>query len=797
MTNAGSEGVERPAGQLRQRYSGPPASALHGRFSGAQSLLPGVQTCVAFVNSRLFQQSEWQRSYEPDASEPFNSVCILTVECEAGNHSPYNENATTAVRWQRAGLHLINSNRMKNVERRVRGPTTCRLPSSLFAALATAVLWCFSAGSAWAVPTVDAGPAKVLDFPAKDLTLFGHATGSGPLTIQWTQVSGPAPVQFSAPWALATTASFTATGSYVFQLSATDGTGTATANATVTVNPASSQTAFYVDPTYAGTTQTGAATTPWTSLLETDSDFATKWNAITSGLATNDVIIYFSARQAGSDTSEQLVPPNGATLFINRGCRVGTPNCISGVDNTGSHRLTLDGMSLYNTNDTTPNWVAYTGAHKFKINCSNTCGSMSIGWGDDNQRDYVTIRGFEVTGAGARIRWGGNYSYLEYMWVHDVTNLGAEVQFNAAVSDYPACIDLGKDHDITIRNNLIERGVDEGLYIAGTYNYTRYGGCPSYGNTHSDILIENNTIRDPGANGGEGDGIDLKMGLINVTVRNNVIQNPHNAGEGGGINSPGVFPPARTNYLFEGNRIFDGTADSTHYSGGITLGGQNGTVIRNNLIYNTPGGAGINIAGDPTFPNSAVEIYNNTIYGNAGGVGFGDTHGAILRNNLVFANGTGLQIDGYNSDGIDSDYNLLAPTGSGFTEGSHSLVQSMTTRIVVNSGGADFQLASGSAAIDRGVSLAATGFANDIVGVTRPQGPAWDIGAYEYSPGGAGSDGGTGDKGSMKKGCGCSGGGFDSGGTLILLLAGMLARRRRARNSFSIEKFGLALHHVQ
>src|SRR2546429_4734976 len=102
-----------------------------------------------------------------------------------------------------------------------------------------------------APPVVDAGPARVIAFPAKDLTLFGHATdpNNDPLTVQWTLTSGPAPVGFSAPWALATTVSFTATGTYTFQLAASDGTSTVTSSTTVTVNSASSQTAFYVDPT--------------------------------------------------------------------------------------------------------------------------------------------------------------------------------------------------------------------------------------------------------------------------------------------------------------------------------------------------------------------------------------------------------------------------------------------------------------------------------------------------------------------------------------------------------------------
>ena len=45
-------------------------------------------------------------------------------------------------------------------------------------------------------PVVDAGPAKVMAFPAKDLTLFGHATDpeNDPLTVEWRMTSGPGTV---------------------------------------------------------------------------------------------------------------------------------------------------------------------------------------------------------------------------------------------------------------------------------------------------------------------------------------------------------------------------------------------------------------------------------------------------------------------------------------------------------------------------------------------------------------------------------------------------------------------------
>jgi Right handed beta helix region len=596
-------------------------------------------------------------------------------------------------------------------------------------------------------PAVDAGPNKVLTFPANDLTLFGHATApeNQPLTVQWSLTNGPAPVTFSAPKALATTVTFTTPGTYGFQLAASDGTSTGASSMTVTVKPAASQTAFYVDPTYTGRTQNGSASAPWKSLLDSDGDFTAKWKAINAALATNDVIIYFSARTAGSDTAEQLVPPNGARLFVNRGCRAGTAHCTSGADTTGSHRLTLDGMSLYNTNDASPNWVAYTGTQKFKINCAKTCGSMSIGWDDDNQRDYVTLRGFEVTGPGARIRWGGNYSYLEYLWVHDVSGVGATVQSNQPVGD-GSCANLGIDHDVTIRNNVIQRGIGEGIYIAGNYNDASDGGCqtgPNGGDNNYDILIEGNTITDPGKNGEQGDGIDLKAGLYNVTVRGNSISYTHagtspNCEGGDGITTLGRMPMSTraSNYLIENNVIHHGGCSipgSGDSSNGIALGALHGAVIRNNVIYAMPG-TGIvawTRTTGKTPNNQRIRIYNNTIYGaTLGGIGLTDfDDGPVLRNNLVVNNGSSI---GGNPPSINSDYNFLAPTGSVLAEGSHTIVQTSTSGIVVNAAGGDFHLLPTSPAIGKGTNLSSTGFTIDFDKVTRPQGLAWDIGAYTF-----------------------------------------------------------------
>jgi hypothetical protein len=117
-----------------------------------------------------------------------------------------------------------------------------------------------------------------------------------------------------------------------------------------------------------------------------------------------------------------------------------------------------------------------------------------------------------------------------------------------------------------------------------------------------------------------------------------------------------------------------------------------------------------------------------------------------FKNNIVFGNGAAgdLQITWADSSGMTSDYNLLAPAG-GQAEGSHSIVQSGTSGIVVNAAGGDFHLTSTSPAKDRGIDLSvpgnllggarATSFNWDFDRVIRPQGTAWDIGAYELGTG--------------------------------------------------------------
>jgi len=166
----------------------------------------------------------------------------------------------------------------------------------------------------------------------------------------------------------------------------------------------------------------------------------------------------------------------------------------------------------------------------------------------------------------------------------------------------------------------------------------------------------------------------------------------------------------------------DGGAFSCIYVAGITNHGPEGT--------------------------GAVEVFNNTLYDcgannsrNAGGsrgafaVGGGPRGLTMrLRNNVVQLLSGEIYIDG-NKSQITGEKNLWygAGSGPGQTQGNVNADPQF-----VNMGGADFRLRSSSPAKDAGTAAApnnpfVTGSAQptDKDGVARPQGKAFDLGAYE------------------------------------------------------------------
>jgi parallel beta-helix repeat protein len=95
-------------------------------------------------------------------------------------------------------------------------------------------------------PSASAGPDQTITLPSS-AALSGSANDdglpSGSLSTGWSQVGGPGTVTFANPAALSTTASFSAAGSYVLRLTASDGALSGSDDISVTVNPSSSGSA--------------------------------------------------------------------------------------------------------------------------------------------------------------------------------------------------------------------------------------------------------------------------------------------------------------------------------------------------------------------------------------------------------------------------------------------------------------------------------------------------------------------------------------------------------------------------
>ncbi len=168
---------------------------------------------------------------------------------------------------------------------------------------------------------------------------------------------------------------------------------------------------------------------------------------------------------------------------------------------------------------------------------------------------------------------------------------------------------------------------------------------------------------------------------------------------------------------------------SVQFSAGAILARGSNVQFYGNLLYNNQkGGVIVDDCTDCT-------VYNNTIYGSdLGGGGYngiqvGNAQTAvrpIIQNNIIVkTTGVGANFGLVSSTSPTHDHNLCEAAGT-WCDSTQAASSIFATP------GSDFRLKIGSLAIDGGTNLA-TVFTIDLVGTTRPQGSAFDIGAYEFS----------------------------------------------------------------
>ena len=369
-------------------------------------------------------------------------------------------------------------------------------------------------------------------------------------------------------------------------------------------------------------------------------------------------------------------------------------------------------------------------------------------------RDYVTLDGryngaihLFVTNCSQASFWAGN------------DNCGVNVSY----ANYPAVL-----------------GVDISTPAVGIHGIYGNGGEFAYNNIHD--IREESGIRLVLRNGSSTTNYDL------TTIHNNTIQVNQAGGSGAdGISGcRGLTIYSNTIYGASGtlittsqhqdliqvqahyvkifnNDLYDGgdsMIDQDNQTAGFSYGGD--LSVFNNTLRETNGKGGLR----------ALRIYHNTLLGsvqnlyidnntfvdmatktdsmsygiaigfyNGSGSTFNNVH---IRNNIFYNCGHSnsvpvVELTGFTTTGMDADYNLINAGSSG--NGSFPFTQAhgrtaAPSFVSYTPGGAnnDLNLSnSDTAAKDNAETLSTFSFDKD--NTLRPQGSAWDIGAYEFRTG--------------------------------------------------------------
>jgi hypothetical protein len=251
-----------------------------------------------------------------------------------------------------------------------------------------------------------------------------------------------------------------------------------------------------------------------------------------------------------------------------------------------------------------------------------------------------------------------------------------------------SAIDIGWNH---LHDNPFGKGIQVYGHIAG--------------DTISGLLIHDNEIFNNTMTGVALGGSDGNTDFVqDATLYNNLIWNNSNGASAdhmifGGIELDGLDANDGAYYIYNNTFYEDSPAHSGIAAGGeiaFATNGPKSASLEDNIFYTSPGAPCYLYFDDNTAQMASRVTFSNNLYFNAG-------------------NG---------------------PTGCNYNVGSVAVGKDAkavnANPNFVSAATQNFHLSSGSPAIDAGMN---TGVVTDFDGVTRPQGSAFDIGAFEFISG--------------------------------------------------------------
>lgn len=272
--------------------------------------------------------------------------------------------------------------------------------------------------------------------------------------------------------------------------------------------------------------------------------------------------------------------------------------------------------------------------------------------------------------------------------------------------------------NISIHDNYIHNTHGEGMYIGSSWYAGKKMDCGKlYPPEIHGLRVFNNIVENTGA-----DGIQIGCATKDVEVYNNTIR-------GYGLDP---FKPVQNNGLmlnpgcsgkYYNNKIFNGSGM------GIICFGIGNVYMFNNLVVNA-GYDGIFIdERSAMIPGTGFHAHNNTIVtpGRDGmRINSRNSVGNTFINNIVVKPGS-LSQEYYNK----SQYLCAVDNTVDYSQKNNLFLPTVEEAKFMNVAGGDFQLKAESPAVNKGFALSYFNF--DINRAARPNGTAFDIGAYEYT----------------------------------------------------------------
>jgi parallel beta-helix repeat protein len=331
---------------------------------------------------------------------------------------------------------------------------------------------------------------------------------------------------------------------------------------------------------------------------------------------------------------------------------------------------------------------------------------IEAGTGSD-VTDWV-VDGFEVAGSphhGIDLRITNSIT-IRNCYVHNSAPSGTGTGIFLAFSSHP-----------TIENNESAFNTEHGIYHSNSADYPTIRGNRSHHNNGAGIHMNADYSSKCPC------GSTVRDGIISfAVVENNVLYENGNGG-GSAINADGV-----DDSIFRNNLAYN------NHASGISLfsvdgshGSSRNRVYNNTIVMASNGRFAVNIPKSKGNGGSPVGniVKNNILYterADKGSIAVYSTAAGVLTSDY------NVVVDRFSTNGGTSVTSTLAQWKAlGFD--AHSFV-STATALFVDPANNNYQLKTGSPAIDAGTDLSPD-VVSDINGLARPLRTAYDIGCYE------------------------------------------------------------------